>query len=157
MPDTRPASLVDQVEVHLSQTHAAMRKLVDGLSVETLDWRPGPETNSVAALCMHLLDAERHLTAWVAGVDLPRDREARFRVEGLTPAQIASEIDAVEGDVRAHLGRIGEEQLARSITRGERTRPGAWWLLQVVGHSREHLGQAELTLQLAQQEGSAQR
>lgn len=152
MSDVRPASLVDQVEVHLRENHAAMREVLAGLTPEALDWRPGPETNSIAAIFSHAIDAERHLTAAVAGLTLPRDREAAFRVRGMTADELSAQIDAVERDVHDHLGRITEEHLSNSLTRGERTRSGVWWLLQVAGHSREHLGQAALTRQLVERE-----
>ncbi len=151
MSEARPASLVDQVEIHLREGHAAMREIVAGLTPAALDWRPGPDTNSIAAIFAHAVDAERHLTAAVAGLHLPRDREAAFRVTGLRAADLEAQVEAVERDIRDHLSRITDEHLAAAVTRGERTRSGAWWLLQAAGHSREHVGQAALTRQLYEQ------
>jgi len=138
------------IRAHLRQGHAAMRDVVAGLSTETLDWTSGPQTNSVAVLLVHALDAERHLTAFVAGLNLERDREAAFRVRGLTADELAAQIDTVQGDVDDHLTRITSDALASPLTRGQRTATGAWWLLHALGHSREHLGQAALSRQLAE-------
>ena len=98
MPDSHLTADVSSV-LHLG--HAAMRDLVAGLPVSVLDWKPGHETNSIAALVVHALDAERHLTGLVAGLALPRDREAAFRIEGLTSDELVAQIDAAERDVDA--------------------------------------------------------
>ena len=50
----------------LHETHAAMREAVGGLDAEALDWRPAAETNSLAALVAHALEAERFLVASAA-------------------------------------------------------------------------------------------
>jgi DinB superfamily len=152
MPDSTLAADISSV---LHQGHAAMRTVVAGLPVSALDWKPGPETNSIAVLVVHALDAERHLTAIVAGLALSRDREAAFRVEGLTSDMLASQIDATKRDVDRHLALVTAERLAATIERPSRTATGAGWLVFVTAHSREHVGQASLTRQLAEQAGLA--
>ena len=147
MADSLPTEIVP----FLHQGHAALRQLLTGLTTATLDWKPGPETNSIAALVTHAMDAERHLTALVADVALVRDREAAFRVEGRTAAELTELIDATERDVDGYLARITPDRLAVTIVRPNRTATGAGWLLVVAAHSREHLGQATLTRQLAEQ------
>jgi len=141
------------VRTFLHDGHTAMRALVDGLSPAALNWKPGEETNSIAALVTHALDAERHLTAAVADLSLVRDREAAFRVQGLTRAELAAMIDATEQDVDGHLALVTHDRLAATIVRPNRTATGAGWLILVAAHSREHLGQASLTRQLAEQAG----
>jgi uncharacterized damage-inducible protein DinB len=136
---------------YFHETHAAMRSVVNGLTPALLDWRPGEETNSIAALVAHTLDAERALTAVVAGVVLPRDREAAFRVSGLGAERLVALIDATEHEVDGFLGRLTQDRLDASIERPARTASGAFWLLHAAVHSREHLGQATLTRQLAEQ------
>ena len=69
MPDSHLTADVSSV-LHLG--HAAMRDLVAALPVSALDWKPGQETNSIATLVVHALDAERHLTGVVADLGLPR-------------------------------------------------------------------------------------
>jgi len=150
MPDSHLTADVSSV-LHLG--HAAMRDLVAGLPVSVLDWKPGHETNSIAALVVHALDAERHLTGVVAERALPRDREAAFRVEGLTSDELVAQIDAAERDVDGHLALVASDRLAATIERPNRTATGAGWLVFVAAHSREHIGQASLTRQLAEQAG----
>lgn len=150
MSDPRLTTDVSSV-LHLG--HAAMRDLVAALPVSALDWKPGQETNSIAALVVHALDAERHLTGVVADLALPRDREAAFRVEGLTGDELVMQIDAAERDVDGHLALVTGDRLTAAIERPSRTATGAGWLVFVAAHSREHIGQASLTRQLAEQAG----
>ncbi len=137
----------------LREGHAAMRALVAATPQSVLDWKPGEGTNSIAALVAHALDAERHLTALVAGLSLPRDREAAFRTEGLTGDELAALIDATERDVDGHLALVTTDRLAATIERPNRTATGAGFLIHAAAHSREHIGQASLTRQLAEQAG----
>jgi hypothetical protein len=84
---------------------------------------------------------------------LPRDREVAFRVEGLTSDELVAQIDAAERDVDSHLALGMGDRLAAPIERPNRTATGAGWLVFVAAHSREHIGQASLTRQLAEQAG----
>jgi uncharacterized damage-inducible protein DinB len=136
---------------YFHEAHAAMRTVVSGLSPELLDWKPGEETNSIAALIAHTLDAERALTAIVAGVTLPRDREAAFRVGGLGAGRLLAMIDVADREVDGFLGGLTQDRLDAPIERPARTASGAFWLLHAAVHSREHIGQATLTRQLAEQ------
>jgi hypothetical protein len=141
------------IAAFLHEGHADMRTVVAGLPVSTLDWKPGEETNSIAALVVHALDAERHLSAAVANLSLARDREAAFRAAGLGSDELMALIDATERDVDAHLGLITPDRLEATIVRPNRTESGARWLIRAAAHSREHVGQATLTRQLAEQRG----
>jgi uncharacterized damage-inducible protein DinB len=136
---------------YFHEAHAAMRTVVNGLSPALLDWKPGEETNSIAALIAHTLDAERALTAIVAGVRLPRDRAAAFRVSGLDAERLVAMIEATEREVDGFLAGLTQDRLEAPIERGARTASGGFWLLHAAVHSREHIGQATLTRQLAEQ------
>jgi uncharacterized damage-inducible protein DinB len=141
------------IQAFLHEGHDVMRALVAGLPAAAADWKPGEGTNSIAALVTHTIDAERHLTAAVADLSLQRDREAAFRVQGLTGDELVAMIDAAERDVDGHLGLVTADRLATTIVRPNRTESGARWLIRVAAHSREHIGQASLTRQLAEQAG----
>ena len=141
------------IQAFLHEGHDVMRTLVAGLPASALDWKPGEETNSIAALVSHALDAERHLTSAVADLSLPRDREAAFRVEGLTGDELVALIDAAERDVDGNLGLVTPDRLETMIVRPNRADTGARWLIRAAAHSREHIGQANLTRQLAEQAG----
>ena len=56
-------------------------------------------------------------------------------------------IDRTEHEIDGYLDQLRDEHLGRDITRRGWTETGAWWLLHAVGHTREHVGQAQLTRQ----------
>jgi uncharacterized damage-inducible protein DinB len=128
----------------------AMREVVSGLPAEALNWKPlgGQDTNSIAALLSHALDAERYLIASSVDITLERDREAQFRVEVESAGELLALIDRVEGEVNGWIDSLTETHLAAEVARPNRTHTGAWWLLHAIEHSNEHVGQALLTRQL---------
>ena len=128
----------------------AMRDVVSGLDGTALNWKPldGQETNSIAVLLSHALDAERYLVASSVDVTLDRDREAQFRVEVESAGDLLALIDRTETEVNGWIDSLTAEQLAAEIARPNRTHTGAWWLLHAIEHSNEHVGQALLTRQL---------
>ncbi len=128
----------------------AMRDVVSGLDGAGLNWKPldAQETNSIAVLLSHALDAERYLVASSVDVTLDRDREAQFRVEVESAADLLALIDRTEAEVNGWIDSLTAEQLAAEVARPNRTHPGAWWLLHAIEHSNEHVGQALLTRQL---------
>jgi uncharacterized damage-inducible protein DinB len=136
---------------YFHEAHAAMREVVGGTGSSVLDWRPGNDTNSIAVLVAHALEAERAIMSNVAGLTLPRDRDAMFRVAGLGADELVAMIDATERDVDGLLAALTDDHLAAAIDRRGRTETGARWLLHVAAHTREHIGQAALTRQLAEQ------
>ena len=135
----------------LHEGHDAMRQVVAGLGADGLDWRSGPDTNSVAALVAHSLDAERFLTSTAAGIEVARDREAQFRVRVAGPDVLLALIDQLEREVDGYLEAVEADRLTMQIARPGRIHEGTWWLLHALEHSREHIGQAALTKQLYEQ------
>ena len=134
----------------LAEQKKAMRTVVSGLDSKALNWKPlnDQETNSIAVLLSHALDAERYLVASSVGVTLDRDREAQFRVEVTSDADLLALIDRTEDEVNGWLDSLTAEHLAAEVERPNRTHTGAWWLLHGIEHSNEHVGQAMLTRQL---------
>jgi uncharacterized damage-inducible protein DinB len=134
----------------LGEQKKAMRGVVSGLDAAALNWKPldGQETNSIAALLSHALDAERYLIASSVDVTLERDREAQFRVEVKSANDLLTLIDRTEAEVNGWIDSLTAEHLAAEVARPNRTHTGAWWLLHAVEHSNEHVGQALLTRQI---------
>jgi uncharacterized damage-inducible protein DinB len=134
----------------LGNQKTAMREVVNGLDSAALNWKPldGQDTNSIAVLITHALDAERYLVAASVDVTLDRDREAQFRVEVESAADLLALIDRTEAEVNGWLDSLTADQLAADVVRPNRTHSGAWWLLHAIEHSNEHVGQALLTRQI---------
>jgi uncharacterized damage-inducible protein DinB len=151
MTDVDTDALRAVVRQILHEGHAALRDVVSGLEAAALDWCPGEDTNSIAALTAHALDAERFLVSTAAGVDVERDRDAQFRVRVNGPAELVALVDRLEREVDGYLELVTAERLTLRIERPGRVHEGAWWLLHAIEHTREHVGQATLTRQLYEQ------
>jgi uncharacterized damage-inducible protein DinB len=143
----------DAVRTILHDQHRRWREVVTGLDAKALNWKPGDETNSLAVLLSHSLDAERFLLASSVDVEVDRDREAKFRVEAASADDLLAHIDEMEREIDGYLDQTTDETLAAEIARPGRSRTGAWWVLHAVEHSCEHVGQAELTRQMWEQRG----
>ena len=139
----------------LHEGHDAMRGIVADLDAEALDWRPGADTNSIAALVAHSLDAERFLVTTAAGIEIQRDRDAQFRVRAAGSDVLLALIDQLEAEVEGYLADLTADRLTMQIARPGRIHDGLWWLLHALEHSREHIGQAMLTRQLHEQRSGA--
>lgn len=131
--------------------HNRWRNVISGLDAEALNWKPGDETNSIAVLVSHGLDAERFCVANMADVTLDRDREAKFRTQVSNADELLGVIDATEKEVDGYLDQLTADKLGANVTRGDRARSGAEWVLHALEHSCEHIGQAELTRQMWEQ------
>lgn len=146
--------LRDSVLQVLGEQKASMREIVTGLSDEGLNWLPAgnDETNSIAQMLSHALEAERFLAATSVDAAIDRNREAQFQVAQLTATELLANIEQSEHIVTGFLNQLTEKHLGQEIARGtgqgQRNRTGGWWLLHAVEHSREHIGQAYLTRQL---------
>jgi uncharacterized damage-inducible protein DinB len=143
------------VRNQLREQHDMMRDIVQGLDGQSLNWPPGQQTNSIAQLLGHALEAERFLVATALDIAMKREREALFEIVVDGADDVIGLIDQQERELDSVLNHVTAEQLARNVTRtiagGERTRSGFQWLLQAVAHSREHIGQASLTRQMYEQ------
>ena len=146
----------------LAEHHQDMRQIVDGLDADGLNWVQGPETNSIAVLITHSLGAEHSLITTALGDPIDRDREAEFRAQANSAADLTELIDRVDRLIPGLIDRLTAEDLemerSRPNDRLGRTKPGIWWVLHAVEHNREHIGQMFLTRQMYEQEqGVAKR
>ena len=139
------AKIAEQFQV----VHGLLRDEVRDLSVEELNWKPAPETNSIAVLVVHTLGSEAEVLRVAANVPGERDRLAEFRVTANNAEELLREIDQADAYIEAMAPRITAEDLAAERLRGDRgPETGLHWLLTNYGHAREHLGHIQLTKQL---------
>ena len=128
--------------------HANMRKLIDGMNREDLNWKPHPEANSIAVLVTHTLESEREMLAAVRGVKVPRDRPSEF-VADADSKSLADRLDQADAWLDEQTGGMTEADLVAERPRGDNPpRKGVVWMVTNYGHAREHLAQMELTRQL---------
>lgn len=135
---------------------AAIREAVRDMDAEGLNWRPGPDTNSMAAQVAHALAATMFWAQAAASPTADRhaflaEREAAFNF-GADRFALLQMLDSVEPEV----GRLVRAAAANDLAE-ERDWPGAWergpvtvaWcLVHGAEHLREHLGSLQLTRQL---------
>ena len=131
--------------------HNRWREVVTGLDAEALNWKPGEDTNSLAALVAHTCDAERFLMATALGNTVDRDREAKFRTIVTGADELLKIIDETEAETDDYIGRLTGDLLAAEHSHPGRTHTGIWWALHGIEHSTEHIGQALLTRQMYEQ------
>lgn len=155
------SSTVDALKTAVNQILdrqlAEWREVVDGLDAEALNWKPGPDTNSISALVAHAMDATRYHLANALGITLDRNREEKFDHEAASARDLLSLIDQTEADMRDYVSRLTAgvlpiEQTRPSTITATRTHNGAYYLIHALQHNREHIGQAALTRQLYEQQ-----
>lgn len=60
-------ALREATRTMLQWQHRTLRTVINSLSADALNWTPVPTANSMAAIVIHTLDAERELVAAAAG------------------------------------------------------------------------------------------
>ena len=140
---------------NLLELHAEIRKAIEALPAEALDWTPGFDTNSLSVLVMHVTGAQRYwIGDVVAGEPSGRDREAEFRVTGWTAAELTRRLDENEAYLKSVFERLTLPDLeaARISPRNGREVTVGWALGHVLKHTALHVGHIEILRQLWEQE-----
>ncbi len=138
--------------VCLEALHADLAAALEGLSPEALDWSPGAEMNSLSVLAAHTAGAERYLIGEIAGGEpVARDRDAEFRPQGASAAELQARLAAVLAHSRGVLARFTLADLERPCAplRNGRVHSLAYILDHALDHTALHLGHMQITRQLA--------
>jgi hypothetical protein len=133
------------------ELHGDIQRDLDALPPQALDWKPGPEMNSISVIIVHLTGAERFLVGDVVMQESSnRDREAEFRIAGMSKADLIQRINDTEVYLRAAF-----EKLSLSDLETERIHPRhgnqvsvSWAILHALEHTATHVGHINLTVQL---------
>lgn len=140
--------VVAKITEQFKAVHDELRKEVRGMDAESLNWKPAPETNSIAILVVHTLGSEAEVYRIVANVPTDRDRDAEFSV-AQNEAELLDRLDEADALIDDLATQISAADLETS--RPRRTNPpetGLHWLVTNYGHAREHLAHVQLTKQL---------
>ncbi len=132
-------ALFDQLQAR----HREIIKSLDELPPEAYDWKPAPEMNSLAVLIFHLTGGERYwIGDVVKGEDSHRDRDAEFKVSGLTAEALKLRINDLEDYEKSVLEGMKLEDLEeeRFSPRHEKKYSVAWGLMHALEHTAEHVG-----------------
>ena len=153
-------AITSSARIVLKQLLEELRAAVERVPVEGLNWRPaGEETNSMAALAVHVLHGTRSwLSVAVAGVELGgRDRSAEFLATAEDSGALMRLVDEMSAECTVLLRDAGEvdwsamrkiDALAWDPDVNEV--PAAWALLHALEHLGQHVGHCSLTRQLWQ-------
>jgi hypothetical protein len=138
------------------QVHDELRNEVSGLDEAALRWVPGPDTNSISTIVVHLLGSEAEVLQIVRGLPADRDRASEFSARVEDPEELLSRIAALDQLLEESGPQITDEDLATlrvrpSAVRNRTPRTGLFLLLNSYGHAREHLAHLQLTKQLFRQ------
>jgi len=136
------------------QVHRQLRDELDGLDDDALNWVPMPGANSIATIIRHVVGSEAETLRSIAGIAAERDRGAEFVASPLTRQEVLLLLDSadhliVELEPRINISRLEAEFPLPTMSASD-VRTGLSWLTGNYGHTREHLGQIQLTKQLHQ-------
>ncbi len=131
---------------------ARLRACVEGLTPEQLNWRPPADNaNSIAVLAVHTMGNIRQNVLGVAcGLPDNRDRDAEFASRSDDPAALIQQAHDLYGEIEAALADLPQEHLDEHVEHPHRGPTMKRQVLLVAArHSVEHIGQMELTRDLA--------
>jgi len=138
----------------LKRLHQSIHDAIDGLPPDALDWAPGPDTNSICVLVVHLTGAERYWIGDVAvGDPSGRVRAEEFQVKGLDAEALRQRLGAATSYAKDALERLRVTHLAvvRPSPRDGRQFTVGWALAHALEHTALHLGHIQITRQWWQQ------
>lgn len=133
------------------ELHGDIIRDLEALPATAIDWKPGNEMNSVAVIVVHLTGAERFLIGDVVmGESSNRNREAEFKISGMTKDDLIKRLTDSEAYMAAALDKL---TLADLETTRIHPRHGnqvlvAWTVLHALEHTATHVGHINMTLQL---------
>jgi hypothetical protein len=137
---------------YLSSSLDRLVRVLDGRSVAELNWRPpASNSNSMQALATHTLaNAQVNILGTLCGQEISRDRDTEFTVVTDDLGRTGISWPAVRRTLEGALAGVTDDSLDAKYShhwRGHIT--GREILIIVARHAAEHLGQAELTRDLA--------
>jgi len=142
---------------NLQELHDEIRKAIRDIPQDALDWNFGADTNSLNVLIIHLTGAERYwIGDVIAGESSGRDRDAEFKVKGLTESELLQRLSATEDYLRMALETLSLKALEekRTSPRNGREITVGWALGHALKHTALHLGHIQIMRQLWEQKQS---
>jgi hypothetical protein len=133
------------------ELHGDIKRNLDALPLTALDWKPGPEMNSVSIIVVHLTGAERFLVGDVVMQESSnRNRDLEFQVLGLNKEDLLHRLDDTETYLKNALERLSLSDLetTRIHPRHGDQVTVSWALLHALEHAATHVGHINLTVQM---------
>lgn len=94
-----------------------INKCFDRLTNDSIWYRPRPDLNSIANLCIHLTENEyHHIPNAIGGIPYVRNRSSEFtQTEGLTIEEIKLKMRSTRDDSRRILNQLSSADLGREV------------------------------------------
>jgi hypothetical protein len=125
---------------------------LDGMTAEQFNRHPdAPDANSVYALVVHTLgNAEENILYTLSGIPSTLDREQEFAAQGQSAAELKRHWEVLRERLKEVMLALSDVDMAREVNHPRRgVLTGREVLLVTARHAAEHLGQAELTRDIA--------
>jgi uncharacterized damage-inducible protein DinB len=141
----------------LTAMHNEIITVLDRLPQPALDWKPGPEMNSIAVLVAHTTGAESY---WIGDMIVRRSSERvrakEFEVGGLDHVVLKRQLDQALVDAQQCLAQLtveelGEERAALNPQMMAGNYTVGWCLLHALEHTSTHVGHVQLMGDMWQQ------
>jgi uncharacterized damage-inducible protein DinB len=138
----------------LEEMYDHLAELIRPLDEACLNWSPPiPETNSIAALVVHIAGSIDNWLGRALDEPVQRDRDAEFRARHDVETLLAL-VGQSRRRIRERFERLEavdpgtERRVRRLLSEGELSLTVAWCVEHAVIHAGEHWGQIQLTRQL---------
>ncbi len=138
--------------------HDELKKAMQGMPAEALDWTPAEGANSLAVLAVHVAGSQVYwLGDVVSGRPSHRDRASEFTTRQLDAPALAARLDAAMDDSTHAFKELTLESLTepRLSPRNGQEHSLAWVLYYALQHIAQHVGHAHITRQLWDEQQSA--
>jgi uncharacterized damage-inducible protein DinB len=149
--------MLNEIENYLAvlqDLRGQVKKLLQGLDGEALDWQPIQEkgelaTNSMTAMAVHLAGSENFwIKEIIGGQPIQRNRDAEFASKGAGASELIARLDASGKDTEKVLPSLTAANLEETRKFRDRTVTVRWAILHVIEHTAMHIGHMQLTRQL---------
>lgn len=159
---TRVQPIVQFAQATLGQIDERFIKAIEAMPEEALNWQPGDETtNSLAQIVRHVAAGRTFMLGIALGQPLPTftglpDARARgLHNDPATHAELTDMIREADAQWKDHLTALDATDLTEVVPSpfGE-PRARFFWIAANFGEAREHIGHAELTVQMYQRYGA---
>lgn len=149
--------MVKEIEGYLSilnDLRDQVKKGLEGLPAEALDWRPTKgqgdlATNSMVSIATHLAGSETFWMKEVIGMHpIHRDQESEFVARGFGTTELQDKLNAAGKVTVEILSSMTSPQLDESRNFRDRMVTVRWAILHVIEHMATHLGHIQLTRQM---------
>ena len=128
-----------------------LRREIQDLNQEAMDWLPGTRMNSMAVLMAHITGVVREGIDLSLGGPSGRIREQEFQTHSMSGTVMLRGLDDVIEYARNALPRLDLEELRNEREDEDGTFTCGWVLLHALDHAYLHLGHLQITCQMWKQ------